>query len=268
MMSYINSILKKKIATSTILRKMYYRFLTLTTLTEWYVKREAKEVIGRGDNGFSLLDAGCGFGQYTYYFASRFPDMNITAMDSDNFKIEGLRNFFEKSGLDIHCIHSDLLNINLQNKFDLILCIDVLEHIPQDKRLIELFYAALKSQGRLLIVVPASPQRRICKFLTHTRYGMTPKRFGHVREGYTMEQIKSLLATEGFRIEKGIYSFGTLGSLAYEIFYIAQLRPIFFIIFSPLYFLLVHPILLFLMYLDRLKRHRIGNGIIVIAKKD
>jgi SAM-dependent methyltransferase len=68
------------------LRRLFYRSLDLLFLRAWYVHRAVREYFGSrtarsSHDPVQVLDAGCGFGQYTYYIARRYPRALITAVD-------------------------------------------------------------------------------------------------------------------------------------------------------------------------------------------
>ena len=73
------------------------------------------------------------------------------------------------------------------------MCIDVLEDIKDDKKARESLYKSLKSGGEIYIHVPGKNQFRYFKHLEkHSQED-------HVREGYTIEQMKQLLTNAGFK---------------------------------------------------------------------
>ncbi|GAG12537.1 unnamed protein product, partial [marine sediment metagenome] len=66
MKSYLKTRIKRFIRTKVFanpdIRKLYYLYLYLTTLTEWYAKAEVKKIIRhwKGEANISVLDAGMG----------------------------------------------------------------------------------------------------------------------------------------------------------------------------------------------------------------
>ena len=74
---------------------------------------------------------------------------------------------------------------------DSILCSNVLEHIEDDHAALRNMHAALKPEGRLVLVVPAG------RWL----YGSLDKVLGHCRR-YTESAITDQLRAEGFEVEK------------------------------------------------------------------
>jgi SAM-dependent methyltransferase len=82
---------------------------------------------------------------------------------------------------------------------DQIVVIDYLEHVREDKAAVQEFRRVLKQEGILIINVPRPKPGSL---LTRTRHalGLTDEWHGHVRPGYTEEELKALLAPE-FELE-------------------------------------------------------------------
>ena len=94
--------------------------------------------------------------------------------------------------------------------------------------------------------------------------------FGHVQsysEGALLKKIKDA----GLVVRKSVKTYGFFGALAYEILYTFLphsshfSRKHWFIL--PPYFLLLHPFVLLLMYIDLRRYNAWGNGLMVVAEK-
>ncbi|MHA1851889.1 MAG: class I SAM-dependent methyltransferase [Candidatus Heimdallarchaeaceae archaeon] len=142
--------------------------------------------------GEKVFDAGCGIGLDSLRMASR--GALVTAGDiSPDFKYSLLLGDV-KLRKRINFITMDLRFIPIKSKaFDKIVCIDVLEHINDDKRVLAEFSRILKSRGELLVHVPNL--KRYAKLKNSKRKKIM--RFEksilkHVRNGYTLNQLSSL----------------------------------------------------------------------------
>src|SRR6185437_2806662 len=82
----------------------------------------------------------------------------------------------------------------LRNEFDVVICSDVMEHIPDDKAAFLNLTQALKPGGYLLVTSPSVPQPRHLRSVAwrEQRVGFEPSEYGHVRDGYSTDGLKSL----------------------------------------------------------------------------
>src|SRR5205823_9455488 len=80
------------------LRKIFYRLLDLLLLRAWHVHKELRKWIRENKNAKSILDAGAGFGQYTYWLYSKNRDWNILSVDVKEEQVSDCNNFFSRIG--------------------------------------------------------------------------------------------------------------------------------------------------------------------------
>ncbi len=144
------------------------------------------------------LDAGCGSGAFTMYAARcgneavgiSFDDRN-NLIATERSRLLGLTN--------IRFITADLRKLdeiseNL-GKFDQIICTEVIEHILNDRKLLADLSSLLKSGGRLILTTPFKHGRPIHgDRISDTEDG------GHVRAGYTHEEIRDMFAQAGLEV--------------------------------------------------------------------
>ena len=214
-----------------------------------HFKKEVKNI-----NYSSVLDAGCGGGQYSFYLAKQKLNASVTAYDINTEQIERLvKESKERGILNIEFAKRDLTEIDDIEKFDFVVCIDVLEHIKDDEKAIESLYKSLKSGGKIYIRVPGKNQFRYFKQLEkHSQED-------HVREGYTIEQMKQLLTNAGFKITHTGRTFGKYGDLAWELYMINTTRPHVLYLFNPLIRLLA--------WLDVRDSNKKHNNFYILAQK-
>ena len=84
---------------SPFLRKTFYNLLDLLLLRSWHVHKELKAWKKTAPGKISVLDAGSGFGQYSYYLSNLLPACEILAVDVKEEQVADCNNFF-KSKLD------------------------------------------------------------------------------------------------------------------------------------------------------------------------
>ena len=139
--------------------------------------------------GNSVLDAGCGTGHTTLELLNT--GYNVTAIDNSQEMVDFTQRIIKESDYRGEVYFLDLTNTNVlgENKFDTVVCLDVLEHVEDDELAIKNLYYVLKRNGHLIVSVPA------LRFL----YGLRDKKIGHYRRYERNELIEKLKAA-GFEI--------------------------------------------------------------------
>ncbi len=159
-----------------------------------------------------VLDVGCGYGEHYTIFQT--PGIKYHGIDIDK---EALRNF--KIGT-----YTNAENIPFEsNKFDLAICIDVIEHTDNPDKVVKEINRVLRFGGRLIITVPHyffpatyDPINAILRiFNKKIPIGMWA--WGHKRL-YTKDSFKKILEKNNFRIIK--FSGGSHGFIAIFVNYL------------------------------------------------
>lgn len=181
----------------------------------------------------SILDAGCGFGFYSFYLAKKYPLKRIDACDHNPKVIEIDKKIRDRLHCkNLHFFQKDLLDLSESNKYDLVYCIDVLEHIKEDEQVIENIFKALRKGGIFYLHVP---QKKAKVHLQRFDDCARMCNAGHVRKGYSKEQMVQLLEKKGFEIKKVVDTFRWFASLAWELNQISlSVLPIAALIFPML----------------------------------
>lgn len=255
--------------TTPLLRKLFYRLLDLLLLRTWHVKR-AFNFWAQEHSTASILDAGMGFGQYSYFMANRNPNFTVQGVDVKSEQVDDCNNFFEKIGQKNGSFAiADLTKYTKADTFDFILSVDVMEHIEEDVLVFKNFYKSLKKGGMLLISTPSDQGGSDVHEHDHEEGGSFIDE--HVRDGYGIADIKNKLQEAGFSESEVHYSYGWPGKISWKIsmkypILLLNISKIFFLII-PFYYLLVFPFALLLNYLDVNLKHKTGTGLIVKAWK-
>jgi len=250
------------------LRILFYKILDLMFLRSWYVRRELiglRIKLGRTD--INIYDAGSGFGQYSYFMANKLTPCSILSVDVKKEWIADCQDFFRSKKIgNVSFAAEDLTNIQHQNIFDLIVCVDVMEHIEEDEKVFSNFYRALKKDGYLLINSPSI-------FGGSDVHHDDEESFisEHARDGYSMEDLETKLHLLGFTTYKCKYTYGFWGDIAWRLgikypMLMLNLSKLFLLIL-PLYYLFTLPFTLVMMQLDYSSDNKIGSGINFIAQK-
>ncbi len=150
--------------------------------------------------GRVVLEIGAGLGPFTERIA-RLPGRVVYATDADPVLLGVLA---ERLGRQpqVFIVPHDATQVFVPpdgNRPDTVLCINVLEHIEDDRRALQAIYASLAPGGRLLLFVPAHPWL----------YGTVDRAIGHFRR-YTKADLLSKLTDAGFRVDR-LWPFNLLG---------------------------------------------------------
>lgn len=264
----IKNIFASLIKQLPFLRIVFYRLLDLFFLRSWYVRRELTKLRKIfGNKTIEVYDAGTGFGQYSYFMSKNLVPANILSVDVKENWIKDAKTFFSQINVEnIKFNTEDLLQINHDPKFDLILCVDVMEHIAEDVAVFKNFYRALKPNGYLLINSPSI-------FGGSDVHSENDESFigEHARVGYSKEELEKKLHPLGFKTYKFQYAYGFWGDKAWRLgikypMLLLNISKLFFIIL-PVYYLITFPFTLVMMVLDFKGNNKIGSGINIIVQK-
>ncbi len=251
------------------LRKLFYALLDLLLLRAWHVHFHLKDFFKKRKNSSDVrvLDAGSGFGQYSWYVARKNPLWEIHGIELKEEQVEDCNQFFSQTSISKASFFTgDLTRYQKTDYYDLVLSIDVMEHIEEDVKVFENFHASMRSGGLLLISTP-SDQGGSGVEHEHDESFIEE----HVRDGYGKEEITRKLQSAGFNDIEVRYTYGKPGSLSWKLsmkYPILMLgKSAVFYLVLPFYYLLVFPFCMVLNYADVRKTHPSGTGLLVKAKK-
>jgi len=83
--------------------------------------------------------------------------------------------------------------------FDVVVSIDCLEHLREEKPFLAELYRVTKPGGTALVTVPNGDSRLLANKLKNL-IGMTPDKYGHVRPGYTYQELEDVVKAVGFQV--------------------------------------------------------------------
>ena len=164
-----------------------------------------------------LLDAGCGRGEYVARLARRFPGVR-RVVGVDKAGRDGIAGFAPvppdvvsrvilREGEFSRDVVADI------GPFDGVVCVDVLEHVPDDGQFLAELAMVVRPSGRGIVHVPATPQRHPIAWARRELDRMLLDGSGqHVREGYTREGIVRLLRDTGWTILRERATFGRVAA--------------------------------------------------------
>ena len=250
------------------LRKLFYRLLDLLLLRSWHVHKELRKWASGNPSQTMILDAGAGYGQYSFWLSSKNKEWSITAVDVKEEQVADCTNFFKSIGRDSQVKFSieDLTVYKSSDKYDLILSVDVMEHILEDVMVFKNFYVSLKTGGMLLISTPSDQWGSDVHDNAETSFIEE-----HVRDGYNILEMENKLKEAGFTKMSIRYQYGTPGKISWRLsmkypIQMLGVSKLFFIIL-PFYYVVTYPFAYLLNWLDTSMEHKTGTGLIVKAWK-
>jgi SAM-dependent methyltransferase len=254
--------------TSLFMRKILYLLLDLLLLRTWHVKKALRKISSQFPGETFVLDAGSGFGQYSWRMCRMNSRWKIRAVDINREQIDDCNLFFRKTGLSdrVTFQYCDLTTLNETNCYNLILSVDVMEHIEEDVLVFRNFYKSLLNDGILLISTPSD-------LGGSDVHSDDEESFidEHVRDGYSIKEISEKLSFAGFRSVEAVYTYGKPGSISWRLsmkypIKMLNISYLFFLIL-PFYYLIFFPVSIVLNIFDLHLNHKTGTGLLVIARK-
>lgn len=167
----------------------------------------------------SILDAGCGRGDYSIYLAQRLPEANILAIDLDTSLIETNRKTAERLGLkNVRFETGDIAALSLEDKFDFVFSIDVLEHLDKQQQAMERLAASLRPGGFAFYHLPTVREKPV-PFSNLLKDFHEWAEEEHIAEERTADEFVRLVADSGLQPVTTRRTFGRYsGELATSLF--------------------------------------------------
>jgi SAM-dependent methyltransferase len=165
---------------------------------EWALRLYRKSVLKQakferfrkalGDvEGQRCLDIGADNGVLSLLF--RRLGGSWASADLDAGSVEAIRSLVES---DVHVIDGERTPFT-DGEFDVVAIVDFLEHVQTDAAFVAECARIVKPGGRLIVNVPRVRRWSMLGPLKR-RLGLTDEEHGHVREGYTLDGLRALLA--------------------------------------------------------------------------
>ena len=209
-----------------------------------------------------ILDAGCGYGIYSFWLSETFSESSIDGVDLSQDDIRNCKRVQQITGRfpNVNFAMGDLTQLQAENQYDLVLCADVLEHLPAPKEVLARFHRALVDGGYLYLRIPTRNQHRIFNEKHFGQYDAWAEK-EHISQIYDLASLSQEVQDAGFVIRFASFTNGWLAQLGFELGIIFEQR-------SRALFALAVPFLKLLYFFDALHmRRKTGNGCVILTQK-
>lgn len=159
--------------------------------------------------GNKILDIGCGEGRHTAevcHFNDVFcvgADMNYKDLLTAKEKLKFNERFFPAATSNQALCAADITRLPFKDKsFDIVICSEVMEHIPEEHEAFAELTRVIKHKGILAVSVPRTWPEKICWFLSDEYFNATG---GHIRI-YTKKELIQKIEKTGYRLFKTHYA--------------------------------------------------------------
>ena len=164
---------------------------------KWYLVRSLLK-----DISVEILDVGCADGTLTAKIAESLPKSKVTGLDLYKSAI----NYAKKRYPHLDFVVADARKMPFKNSyFDTVICVETLEHIPDNQKVVKEIHRVLKRKGTLVIAQDTD------SLVFNLIWGIWIKWKGRVWQGAHVncmkpQEIRTLLKDTGFKIVKTKYS--------------------------------------------------------------
>ncbi len=200
--------------------------------------------------GIRVLDAGCGYGVYSFMLAER--KHHISSIDISEERIQAIQQrileyqpyaslIFPKQGTLTNLPYED-------HQFDLIICSEVIEHMEEDAKAVSELVRVLAPGGYLVLTTPTDSERN------HRVYPM----FDHVRPGYSDQEYRDIATKHGLEILQMKYFEYKIGIFLFHLIQAIDNKILLALIFYPIYLV---------SQLDRILKIGEPTGVVSLMKK-
>lgn len=252
--------------------RLIYLSNYLTQLRKWHIAKRLKKLLAKKGGSFSLLDVGCGEGQFLFPYAATYTKSFFKGLDRAETNVSFCKQYAKVH----HYAHvvieqTEIESFNESGQYDISLCLSVLPYCKNDDVAIAQLYKAMKKDGELLLYVPVNNtillpfyKRIISKYDNYESIQKNQKI-------YTADRVKELLHQNRFMITETKNTYGFWGKLSNEllnshlILFNAYAIP--FKIIVLVSFIIFYPLILTCMMLDFILPVLSGNGLMIVAKK-
>lgn len=236
--------------------RLYVRIFGLPDTIKQQQAREVFSIINKLPFS-SVLDIGCGQGHYSIRIARKYSNSKVKGIDVNDEKLNLAMAVKRKFGLsNLTFEKMDICADSTNEKYDLVLLLQVIEHLRDDRKTLARIREIIRDNGYLIITAPniQSP------IINWSKHYVTVK--GHFRDGYRVKELTEMISDAKFNIKEVRPLSGTIGQLVEKVETYSKIN------LPSSLFALMYPFLDHIAFLDDyLKAYNStnGSGIMVVA---
>lgn len=159
----------------------------------------------------TILDAGCGSGSFSVRISQLYPSAQITSIDLRQFPA-----WTERNLPNITFKVGDLAKLKENSTYELVISVDVLEHIPQNEEVIHRIYQALQPGGIFYLAVPCDKNETLLFPRPWFSRFHEWEEHEHIGEMRDLNELVKVMKKAGFEILLSRYTFTFWGARAWE----------------------------------------------------
>ena len=186
-------------------------------LRSLYLQRELAR--WRSPDPARILDAGCGAGDYSFYLARKYPRSEVVGVDINDVRIQQNGEMARRLGIsNVRFERVDLTAADFSAQFELVISIDVLEHIPRQQEVLARLSQALSLGGIAFFHMPTVRERPVPLSSWLSSFHAWAEK-EHTAEDRTAEGFLRMVRASGLEIVRAYRTFGYFtGELAHSLF--------------------------------------------------
>lgn len=213
----------------------------------------------------SVLDAGCGTGDFSFFVAERYSNSSLCACDINKNTLQKNTEIQQQMGINnIIFSYKNLLTLDEKETYDFIFSIGTIIYFSKHdtKNILQRLTTALQSNGYLYIDLPQENFLEV-NWLPTAWYPTFYTALEQENSGdlYTFEEMQGLLQEMGYTILLTNKSFSFAGKFAWELDNLLRERKSQKVRYILLLFLK------FLARIDAITKHKKGCCFVILARK-
>lgn len=256
------------------MRRGFHYLLETVFLRAWYVRREIWRLTTALGKTPRVLDAGMGFGQYSDLMKRILNQPEIVGLEIDRQHFYGNEQYFRAAEPPVKFTVGDVQRLPFAaSEFDLILSVDVMEHIEDDVATFAEFSRVLRRGGVFVMHTPRIKPGSTTDEPAHNHHDDQKWTVDeHFRDGYRDHEAVERLERAGFTIKRLTHGYGPFGMVAWTLLQRIPMsllnRGKLWLVPVACYLVAALPLAVLAMLLDLVPGDQVmGGSLLIVAEK-